>query len=446
MVNIELERAVIAQVLQNPSILAENHVGMEHFFEPRHKMIVDCINFLKDNGKDYGYVMVKSCLASRNLLNHVDENYFNNLIQQQGIYDIKACLLHLEELSVRRQISDICFQSSQAVANAENIAGLLSDTVSKLNNTKTAEVKTALNGNQVAQALYDSLIKTAKGDELPYIKTGFDDLDNLLFKKTDLVYIAGRPSMGKTTFAQNIFMYLSQTQDGIAVFFSLEMPVEKISQRLAGAIGTVRLSHIATGGKSSPTGALTEKEWTDLSDSIKLINDSPIVIDDNKNISIPYIRQVLNEVKQTTQKEISCVVIDYIGLMQEVKTSENRNHAMGVVSMALKDIAKEYDTIVFCLAQLNRNLESRPNKRPMMSDLRDSGSLEQDADKILFIYRDEVYNPNSKDKGVAEIIAGKNRDGHKDTIRLGFQGEYSRFTNLTQAFYQQYENVIPFTK
>lgn len=444
--NHDLERAVLATMLQNPLIADEKGVILDisYFSDERNKLIFKVINDLKNSNKDYGSIMVKSYLKLHNMLNSIGEHYFDSLLQMATfIHDFVSCVEHLQELATRRAINDICYQSSQDVLNMDkNVSDLLNNTLSVLNNTQVSAKNTALNGEQIANRIFENIQKTINGDNQSYIKTGYYELDSVLFKKKDLIYIAGRPSMGKSTLLQNLFMYLSQTAEGVAVFFNIEMSSDEISMRLASAIGTINLSSLMGG---SP---LTEQDWVNLTDSVSFIKDSPIYIDDNSDVSVAYIRSTLNKITQETGKPISGVFVDYIGIMQEVRTADNKQQALERVSNGLKQVAKDFDTPVFCLAQLNRNLETRPNKRPMMSDLRDSGALEQDADKILFIYRDEVYNKNSNDKGIAEIIIGKNRNGEKNTIRLGFQGQYSRFSNLTQDYYNQmneYKNTIPFS-
>lgn len=447
--NLELERAVLGIIMQQPTILAEKGIILDcqDFSDPRNKYIVTAINCLVESGQDNGSIMVKDYLASHNLLSHVGEDYFYSLFQINGtLYNIVSCITRLHELGLRRAISEVCYSTSQQALNmATPVEAVLNNTMSALTSVNLSSKNTLLDGKQMATLLVDTIEINAKSETLPYIQTGFTELDQIFIRKKDLVYVAARPSMGKSTLAQNLFVSVSRYEQGVPVFFSIEMPSSDLILRLSSSIGTINLANLITGGKASYEGKLTEYEWTAIAESTNFIAQSKMRIDDETQVSIPYIYSTLNKVMQETGEPISMVLLDYLGLMQEVRQAENKQQAVEKVSRALKQIAIEFDCPVVVLAQLNRSLENRPNKRPIMSDLRDSGALEQDADKIIFLYRDEVYNPNSDAKGTAELIIGKNRQGKTSVIQLGFEGQFSRFTNLTLEYYQAMnEQAQPF--
>jgi len=238
------------------------------------------------------------------------------------------------------------------------------------------------------------------------------------------VVIAARPSMGKTALAMNAVENALLYGDGKPVLvFSLEMPAESLVMRMLSSIGKIDQTRIRS-------GKLEQHEWEKLSAAVTKLKDKPLWIDDTPSISTAEMRgRVRRYVKE--HGELGMIMVDYLQLMRGSNSSgENRTNEISEISRSLKTIAREFNCPVLVLSQLSRESEKRPNKRPINSDLRDSGAIEQDADVILFIYRDEVYNEESKDKGTAEIIIGKQRNGPIGTVRLAFQGKFTRFENL----------------
>ncbi len=257
------------------------------------------------------------------------------------------------------------------------------------------------------------------------LTTGYTDLDGMTngLQPADLIIVAGRPSMGKTTFAMNLVENALMGAGKPTVVFSLEMPAEALITRMISSVG-----HIDQG--KLRTGKLDEDDWPRLSSAIAKLKDKPLFIDDTPAITPTEMRSRLRRLARE-HGEIGLIMVDYLQLMQVAGgKSEGRTAEISEISRGLKGIAKEFNAPMIALSQLNRSLEQRPNKRPVMSDLRESGAIEQDADIIAFIYRDEVYNPESQDKGVAEIIIGKHRNGPIGTVRLAFIGKHTRFENL----------------
>src|SRR5687768_15419499 len=258
--------------------------------------------------------------------------------------------------------------------------------------------------------------------------TGFVDLDEMTtgLQDGDLIIIAGRPSMGKSALSLNICEHIGLELKLPVLFFSMEMGGSQLAQRLLGSVGKVDAQALRT-GRLSPT------DWDRLGHALGKLNEAPILIDESPGLNPLELRARARR-KWREYGGLGLIVIDYIQLMQgsDAGQQENRATELSEISRGMKSMAKELKCPVICLSQLNRSLEQRPNKRPVMSDLRESGAIEQDADVILFIYRDEVYNPDTQDKGVAEIIIGKQRNGPIGTIRLTFLGEYTRFENFAQ--------------
>lgn len=263
------------------------------------------------------------------------------------------------------------------------------------------------------------------------IATGFTDLDELTsgLQRGDLVIVAGRPSMGKTSFSMNIAEYVAVEKKEPVAVFSMEMPGEQLAMRLLSSIGRINSNKIRT-------GKLADDDWPRLSSAVRLLDEAPMFIDDSAGLNPLDLRSRARRL-QREHGQLGLIVIDYLQLMQSQDNSENRATEISAMTRSLKMLAKELSVPVMVLSQLNRSLEQRPNKRPIMSDLRESGAIEQDADVIFFVYRDEVYNEDSDQKGVAEIIIGKQRNGPIGTTRLTFRGEYTRFENFAPSDYGQ---------
>ncbi len=258
------------------------------------------------------------------------------------------------------------------------------------------------------------------------LSTGYAVLDDKTsgWQKSDLVIIAARPSMGKTSFAMNTVEHALLHQDKAVLVFSLEMPAESLMMRLLSSVGRIDQTHVRS-------GKLDPDEITKLGIAVNKLKDRPLFIDDTPGLS-PMDMRARTRRLQREHGDIALIMVDYLQLMRIPSSKENRTSEISEISRTLKSIAREFNCPVLALSQLNRALENRPNKRPINSDLRESGAIEQDADVIMFIYRDEVYNEDSPDKGTAELILGKQRNGPIGTCRLAFQGRFTRFDNLAR--------------
>ncbi len=259
--------------------------------------------------------------------------------------------------------------------------------------------------------------------------TGFTDLDDLTsgLQPSDLIIVAGRPSMGKTTIAMNMAENIAIKGKQPVAIFSMEMPGDALAMRMMSSLGRIDQHKVRT-------GKLEDHEWPRLTSAISLLGETKMFIDDTPALTTTEVRA---RARRLTREhgQLGLIVLDYLQLMQSPSSGDNRVQQISDISRGLKALAKELNVPVVALSQLNRNLESRPNKRPMMSDLRESGAIEQDADLIIFVYRDEVYNEDSPDKGIAEIIVGKQRNGPLGIVRLTFLGQYTRFENYAGQSY-----------
>ncbi|NRB41880.1 MAG: replicative DNA helicase [Pseudomonadales bacterium] len=267
------------------------------------------------------------------------------------------------------------------------------------------------------------------------LSSGFTDLDKMTngLHRSDLIIVAARPAMGKTTFAMNLVeaCLLKNGDPKPCIVFSMEMSAEQLMMRLVSAIGRIDAGAIKR-------GTLQDDDWPKLSNAVQKMKDLPLYIDDTPGINPTDLRSRVRRIARQ-HGGMGMIMVDYLQLMTVSGRSEGRTAEISEISRSLKGLAKEFDCPVIALSQLNRSLEQRPNKRPIMSDLRESGAIEQDADIIMFIYRDEIYDEDSPDKGKAEIILGKHRSGETGTVHLQFIGRYTRFDNLTPEMYAQQE-------
>jgi replicative DNA helicase len=256
------------------------------------------------------------------------------------------------------------------------------------------------------------------------VPTGFTDLDRMTsgLQGGDLVIVAGRPSMGKTSLAMNIAEHVAIEHGLPVAVFSMEMGAVQLAMRMLGSVGMLDQHRMRT-------GKLLADDWPRVTHAVQRMQDAQLYIDETPALSSVEVRARARRLARQCGR-LGLIVIDYLQLMGASSSGENRATEISEISRSLKALAKELECPVIALSQLNRSLEQRPNKRPVMSDLRESGAIEQDADLILFIYRDEVYNPDSPDKGTAEIIVGKQRNGPIGVVRLTFQGSSTRFLNF----------------
>jgi len=257
------------------------------------------------------------------------------------------------------------------------------------------------------------------------VPTGFIDLDEKTsgLQPADMLIVAGRPSMGKTSFALNIAEYVAMEKRQPVAIFSMEMPGTQLVTRFISSVARIDMQKIRN-------GRLSDDDWKRWTMAMGKLHEAPIYIDETPGLNPIDLRARARRLARHCRGSLGLIVIDYLQLMSGTRDTENRATELSEISRSVKALAKELHVPILALSQLNRSLEQRPNKRPVMSDLRESGAIEQDADVIMFIYRDEVYNPDSPDKGTAELIIGKHRNGPTGMIRMTFLGEYTRFENF----------------
>jgi len=406
------------------------------FYRPEHALIYKVIQRLIGDNHPADVITVHEAVKSEQGGDLVGIDYLNSLAQSTpSAANIKGYADIVRDRSILRRLIEVSdnIVNSAFVPEGRSVRTLLDEAESRIlqigeegsRKADYLEIEPLL---KTVVARIDELYNRQGGSDITGIATGFIDLDKQTsgLQKGDLVIIAGRPSMGKTAMALNIAENVALAEGLPVVIFSMEMSGEQLASRLLGSVGRVDQSRMRT-------GKLQDDEWPRVTDAIARLSNTQILIDETGALSSLELRARARRIARNFGGTLGLVVIDYLQLMSG-SGSENRATEISEISRSLKSLAKELQCPVVALSQLNRGLEQRPNKRPIMSDLRESGAIEQDADLIIFIYRDEVYHPDTtQDKGMAEIIIGKQRNGPIGTVRLSWQGPYTKFDNLAMG-------------
>jgi replicative DNA helicase len=430
--SIEAEQAVLGGLMLDNEAWDKisDIVVEEDFYRRDHRLIFRAIAALADKGSPFDVVTLSEWLESNNHLEAAGGlAYLGSLAKNTpSAANILAYAKIVRERSVLRQLIQVGHKISTSCYETEgrNSEELL-DNAEKLV-FKIAEQ--GARGRREFTSIKDLLVKAVdridalfqQDSPITGVPTGFTDFDAMTsgLQSSDMVIVAGRPSMGKTTFAMNIAEHAAVKMQVPVAVFSMEMPGEQLAMRMLSSLGRIDQHRVRT-------GKLDDDDWPRLTHAVGQLAEAPMFIDDTPALTPTELRSRARRLMR--EHGLGLIVIDYLQLMQVRGGSENRTNEISEISRSLKALAKELNVPIIALSQLNRSLEQRPNKRPVMSDLRESGAIEQDADVITFIYRDEVYNEDSPDKGVAEIIIGKQRNGPIGTVRLTFIGQYTRFEN-----------------
>lgn len=401
------------------------------FYREDHRLIFRAIHDLNDRGKPCDAVTVTEWFESHGKVDQVDGGaYISQLAgSTPSAANVKAYAEIVREKSILRQLIDIGAEITSAAFSSDgrDSKELLEDAERKVFAIADRGMRSASGFVSVQDTLKVAIEKIQElhefEGEITGTPTGFKDFDKLTagLQPSDLIIVAGRPAMGKTTLAMNIAEHAAIKHNVPVAIFSMEMSSLQLVMRLFSSVGQIDQTRLRT-------GSLDELDWPKLTSAMNLLHKSKIFIDETPSLSPSELRARARRLKR--EHDIGMIVVDYLQLMAVPGSKENRATEIAEISRSLKAIAKELNVPVIALSQLNRALEQRPNRRPVMADLRESGSIEQDADLIVFIYRDEVYNEESAEKGKAEIIIGKHRHGPTDTVILTFQGRWLRFVNF----------------
>jgi replicative DNA helicase len=439
--SVQGEQAVLGGLMLNSDAWNEisDKISSEDFYRREHQLIFKAMRALSEADQPLDVVTIAEELERRAELSDVGGMPYLGMLANETptASNVPAYARIVREQSVMRQLIRVGNKIADSGYRPEGrpVDDLLDQAETEV--FKIAEQKDK--GRQGFQNIQALLTKTVdkidelfnSDDALTGVSSGFNDFDGRTsgLQKADLVIVAGRPSMGKTTFAMNMCENVAIGAGVPVAIFSMEMPAEALTMRMISSLGRINQQAVRS-------GKLEDDDWPRVTSAVNILSQAKIFIDDSAALTPNEIRARCRRL-QKEHGQLGMVMVDYLQLMRAPEAGDNRVNEISAISRGLKALAKELNCPVVALSQLNRSLEQRPNKRPVMSDLRESGAIEQDADLIVFIYRDEVYNEDSPDKGKAEIIIAKQRNGPIGTVNLTFQGQFTRFDNFARDVYEE---------
>jgi replicative DNA helicase len=431
--NIEAEEAILGGILLDPEAISRvsDRLITEALYISAHRDIYQAMLRLNGQGKPTDLLSVTSWLTDHDSLTRVGgRNKLASLVERTvSAINIDALAQLVMDKYMRRQL----------IKAGNEIVHLGYETETELPQVlDKAEQKIFGISQERSQSglvhIADSLMSNFKdieernqGIALPGISCGFYDLDAMInggFQRSDLIIIAGRPAMGKTSFAMNIAHYIAGSSRMPVAIFSLEMSKEQLALRMLSGEARIESSYLRS-------GRISQNQWEDLTRGISSLQQMPIYIDDTPNITITEMRSQARRLQAEQGTDLGLILIDYLQLMEG--GSDNRVQELSKITRQIKGLARELHVPVIALSQLSRGVESRTNKRPMLSDLRESGSIEQDADLVMMLYRDEYYAPDTPERGIAEIMIAKHRHGATGTVKLLFDPQFTQFKNLART-------------
>lgn len=433
--SIEAEQAVLGGIILDNDTweTISNALEKNDFYKKKHQIIFNAMEYLIKKNEPLDTITLSEILKQEDNLEKIGgKSYLENLLK--NTHSAKNILAYSNIIKNKSSLRKLITTSKNIIELAldyknENISDLIDKAEEKIlsisqkhrheNQDNLINISTILTGTiKKIETLFES------NSYITGLSTGFKDLDKITsgLHPADLIIIAGRPSMGKTTLAINIAEHIIIKKNIPVLIFSMEMPAEQVTIRMLSSLGRIELQRLRT-------GMLKETDWPRLSSAISFISGKHLFIDDSGSLTPFDIKSRARNIYKT-YKNLGIIIIDYLQLMHIPGLNDYRAAEISEISRSLKILAKELKVPIIALSQLNRSLEQRLDKRPIMSDLRESGAIEQDADLIIFIYRDEIYNKNSTNSGTAEIIIAKQRNGPIGTLKLTFFGHYSKFENF----------------
>jgi len=431
--NLEAEQAVLGTVLLQDKSLVKiiEILEPDDFYRDAHKVIFRAMLQLFDQREPHDLITVSNLLNGQNKLEMVGGPAY--LASLTDIIPFSGSLVHHAKIIRQKSILRKLIQTSTEVAarcyqeqdDIDTLVDEAEQTIFEIASSKKSQGFQPM--AKIVPRAFERIEKLFERKEhVTGVATGFNDLDHMTagLQPSDLIILAARPSMGKTALAMNIVQNAAIVDKIPVAVFSLEMSMDQLALRMLCSIGRIDSQRIRT-------GRLKPRDWPHLTRATGILSDAPIYIDDSAGISVLEMRAKARRLK--SEHNLGLVVVDYLQLMRGRSNIENRAQEISEISRSLKAMAKELEVPVLALSQLNRSLESRPDKRPKLADLRESGAIEQDADVIIFIYRDEVYKPaeDNPNRGLAEIIVGKQRNGPIGTVKLTFLSEYTSFESYS---------------
>ena len=443
-VSIESEKALLGSLIIDSESWEKisNSITPADFYDPKNRDVFSAIYDLQIHDQPLDILILEESLKSRDLLSKIGGiDYLKELAKTvpTSAHITKYADI-VRDKSVMRKLIGASTRTIESIHqdSSEDIRSILdkaeADIFSIASDTKKNEGLIKI--GPIVTEMVDSIYNKKRNNVIDYLLTGYSKLDELMggLQNSDLIVIAARPSMGKTALAMNIAQDIVFKQKKKVGFFSLEMSSQSIALRMLSSLSTVEFSKIRSGDYE-----LSNDDTTAVTQAIDMMQDCPMYIDDTGSITPMTLRSRARRMKRDTG--IDMIILDYLQLMTLPEKSENRVNEIASITRQLKSLAKELDVPIIALSQLNRSLEQRNDKRPFLSDLRESGSIEQDADVVMFIYRDDVYNPNSEDKNIAEINIAKHRNGPTGTAKLTFRSQCTRFEDYTPQIFNSTDQM-----
>ncbi|KTC78965.1 replicative DNA helicase [Legionella cherrii] len=439
--SVEAEQSIIGGLMLDNQVWdkVSNKLCEADFYRTEHRILFRAISSLVKKDQPFDVVTLLDALKSHNELDDAGgEAYLFELANNTpSVANVSAYADIVREKSVQRQLINV---ATEIADSAYNPGGRQVPELLDMAETKVFAIGEQTGGDGGPENIKSILVRAVEkidalyhnGDAITGLATGLSDLDEMTsgLQPADLVIVAGRPSMGKTTLVMNMAEHAAIKSGKPVLVFSMEMPADSLAMRMMSSLGRIDQHKIRT-------GKLDDDDWPRVTSAVHMLSEAPLFIDDTPALSPGEMRARARRLAKDQGSNLGLIVVDYLQLMKVPGFgADNRTAEISEISRSLKSLAKELQVPVIALSQLNRSLEQRSDKRPVMSDLRESGAIEQDADLICFIYRDEVYNEDSPDKGTAEIIVAKQRNGPIGKVRVAFIGKYTRFEDLAYNGYQ----------
>lgn len=433
--NIDAEESILGGILLDPEAINKviHFITPESFYVSAHREIYRGAVTLHEQGKPTDLMSVTSWLADQGLLEKV-----GGTLKLAQLVDRTISAINIDRYGalvvdkyMRRQLisagHEIINLGYDTTRELDQVLDQSEQKIFSLTQTRPQEGLVPIADTLVTT--FTQIEKLQQKEALPGITTDLYDLDAITsgFGRSDLIILAGRPSMGKTALGLTIAYNIAEKHQLPVAIFSLEMSQEQLAQRLLASVAEIESNRLRS-------GRLSQTELESLTTAMAEVCELPIYIDDNATLTVMQMRSQVRRLQSEQSKKLGLVLLDYLQLM-EGSGSDNRVQELSRITRSLKGLAREIDVPIVALSQLSRGVEARTNKRPMMSDLRESGSIEQDADLVVMLYRDEYYNPDTVDRGVAEVIIAKHRNGPTGTVKLLFKQEYTKFLNLKSPGY-----------
>jgi replicative DNA helicase len=426
--NFLAERLVLGSILINPDsiVIVSQHLNIESFYLRSHQIIYKGTLSLYGEGKKIDYITLVTWLQDNKLSEYIKDLYliidFVNQVIAIGYLEDYLALIY--EKYLRRLLIDLGYEVVESGYSTEiSLESIFAQIQKKLLLLNNKKQKTGFSSSsEILTQILNEIKERLKTTKLPGLLSSFSDLDAITqgFHNSDLIIIAGRPSMGKTAFSLTLAKNIAMRFSIKIVFFSLEMTKQQLFYRLLSTQTSISHTKLRS-------GRISKEEWIDINDAIAELSNLPLYIDDTSNLSVTEMLFKIKQLEQEKDQPLGAVFIDYLQLLEDINKNDNRVQELSKITRNLKKLARELNVPIIVMSQLSRNVETRVNKRPMLSDLRESGSIEQDADVVIMLYRDEYYNNRTLEKNIIEVIIAKHRNGPVGTAKLKFNSSYLHF-------------------